>query len=156
MGFRFLSLTKTDFFRLLSAFLLGMILGALTLNLVTAQYIDDLIYENKELNNRIKSKDNELKKLEESLTNRKWRVVQRIKILVETEENKHVKQELELEIYELLKSIIGRQMSKVDGTLISNTIDDRIIVIEDENYQINLIWLLLQEETVVKIKAIHS
>lgn len=153
MKFKFLSLTKADLIRLLAAFLLGLIIGALILNLIMAQQIDKLIYDNKKLNDKIESKNNELKKLEKSLAQRKWKVVQKIKIMVETEENKHIKQELESELYQILKNIIGRQMNKIDGTLISDTIDDRIIIIDDTNYEIDLIWLLLKEETIVKVKA---
>jgi predicted PurR-regulated permease PerM len=153
MKFRFISLTKTELYQLLAAFLLGLIIGALILNLIIAHQIDDLIYKNKDLNNKIKNQEDELKKLEESLAQRKWKVIQKLEIIIETEENKHIKQQLESKLYELLKSIIGRQMNKVDGSLISNTIDDRIIIVDDANYQIDLIWLLLQEETVIKVKA---
>jgi len=153
MKFRFISLTKTELYQLLAAFLLGLIIGALILNLIIAHQIDDLIYKNKDLNNKIKNQKDELKKLEESLAQRKWKVIQKLEIIIETEENKHIKQQLESKLYELLKSIIGRQMNKVDGSLISNTIDDRIIIVDDANYQIDLIWLLLQEETVIKVKA---
>ncbi|KXS44829.1 MAG: hypothetical protein AWU54_657 [Candidatus Frackibacter sp. T328-2] len=153
MKFRFLSLTKAELMQLIASFILGFIIGALILNLVVANEIDNLIYKNRELNSKIKNQNEELKKLEESLSSRKWKVVQKIKIVVETEENKHIKQELESKLYEILNSIIGRQMNKIDGTLISNTVDDRVIIIDDTNYQIDLIWLLLQEETIVKVKA---
>ncbi|SDC17105.1 MULTISPECIES: hypothetical protein [unclassified Candidatus Frackibacter] len=153
MKFRFLSLTKAELMQLIASFILGFIMGALILNLIVANEIDNLIYKNRELNSKIKNQNEELKKLEESLSSRKWKVVQKIKIVVETEENKHIKQELESKLYEILNSIIGRQMNKIDGTLISNTVDDRVIIIDDTNYQIDLIWLLLQEETIVKVKA---
>jgi len=153
MKFRFLSLTKAELMQLIASFILGFIMGALILNLVVASEIDSLIYKNRELNSKIKNQNEELKKLEESLSSRKWKVVQKIKIVVETEENKHIKQELESKLYEILNSIIGRQMNKIDGTLISNTVDDRVIIIDGTNYQIDLIWLLLQEETIVKVKA---
>jgi len=153
MKFRFLSLTKAELMQLIASFILGFIMGALILNLIVASEIDNLIYKNRELNSKIKNQNEELKKLEESLSSRKWKVVQKIKIVVETEENKHIKQELESKLYEILNSIIGRQMNKIDGTLISNTVDDRVIIIDGTNYQIDLIWLLLQEETIVKVKA---
>ncbi|MBM7622586.1 hypothetical protein [Sporohalobacter salinus] len=156
MKFRFLTLTQRELYQLLAAFILGVIVGGLIINLITARQIDQLIYENNELTNKIQTKNNELKKLEESLANRKWKVVQNIKIIIETEENKHIKQKLKEKLYELLKSIIGRQMNKIDGTLISNTIDDRVILVDDTNYKINLIWLLLQRETIIKVKAAES
>ena len=156
MKFRFLTLTRNELYQLLAAFILGLIIGALIINLITARQIDRLIYKNKELTNKIQTKNNELKKLEKSLANRKWKVVQNLKIIIKTEENKHIKQQLEEKLYELLKSIIGRQMNKIDGTLISNTIDDRVILVDDTNYKINLIWLLLQRETVVKVEAVNS
>ncbi|ADL13380.1 hypothetical protein [Acetohalobium arabaticum] len=153
MKFRFLTLTRHELYQLLATFILGLIIGALVINLITARQIDQLIYKNKELTNQIQAQNDELEKLEESLANRKWKVVQNIKIIIETEENKHIKQQLEEKLYELLKSIIGRQMNKIDGTLISNTIDDRVILVDSANYKINLIWLLLQQETIVKVEA---
>lgn len=156
MDFKFVNLTRTDLIRLLAAFLLGGIMGALLLNLIIVRQMDKLIYENKELSNKLENKDNELRKLEESLAHKKWKVVQKLKIIVETEENKHTKQQLESRLYELLKSIIGRQMNEIDGTLLSNNIDDRVIIIEDTNYKIDLIWLLIQEKTIIKVEAVNN
>ncbi|MGM0472367.1 MAG: hypothetical protein ACQEQI_08850 [Bacillota bacterium] len=153
INFKFLTLTKLDLARLLAAFLLGVISGALILNLITARQIDNLIYQNKELSNKIAAKDQQLQKLEENLAHRKWKVVQKVKVIVNTDQNKHIKQQLTEKLHNLLASIIGRQMNQIDGTLISNTIDDRIINIEGTNYEIDLIWLLLQQEAVIKVDA---
>lgn len=156
MDFKFLTLTRHELHQLLAAFILGLITGALIINLINARQIDQLIYKNKELTNKIQTKNNELKQLEKSLANRKWKIVQNIKIIIKTEENKHIKQQIKEKLHKLLKSVIGRQMNKINGTLISNTIDDRVILIDDNNYKINLIWLLLKQETIVKVAAASS
>lgn len=156
MKFRFLTITRHELHQLLAAFILGLIIGGVIINLITAHQIDRLIYKNKELTNKIQTKNNELEKLEESLANRKWKIIQKLEIVIETEENKHIKQQLEEKLYELLESIVGRQMNKIDGTLISNTIDDRVILVDGTNYKINLIWLLLQRKTIVKVEAASS
>lgn len=156
MDFKFLTLTRHELHQLLAAFILGLITGALIINLINARQIDQLIYKNKELTNKIQTKNNELKQLEKSLANRKWKIVQNIKIIIKTEENKHIKQQIKEKLHKLLKSVIGRQMNKINGTLISNTIDDRVILIDDTNYKINLIWLLLKQKTIVKVVAASS
>ncbi|MCK8825558.1 hypothetical protein [Fuchsiella alkaliacetigena] len=153
MQITFLSLTKSELFRLLAAFLFGLLLGALIVNLITAKQIDQLIYENTELNKKIDNQQTELQRLEESLADQNWRVVQRVQVAIESEEDKYINQQLEAKLYQLLENIIGRQISEVDGTLVANTVDQRTIVIEENNYLINLIWLILQEETVLKVEA---
>ncbi len=152
MIFNFLILTKKELLYTLASFLAGFILGIVILNLIVSKELDQLIYERKELITEIENQKTQLENLEESLAEEKKKVIQKLKIRIETELEKHIKQELEKEIFQILNSLIGRDIGKIDGSLIAETIDERIVIIQKKRYKLKLIWLIIQPEVKVSFE----
>lgn len=156
MSFNFLTLTKDDILRLFAVFTLGMIIGVTLLNLVVAPQLDQLIFQREELLSKIESQQTTLDKLEESLAEERKKVIQDLTIEIENKMDKHVKQELKKDIFEILKSLIGRDISKVDGKLLAQTLDGRIIIVEKKSYKLDFLWIVIQPDTTISFKIIEQ
>ncbi|OCL25341.1 hypothetical protein U472_13370 [Orenia metallireducens] len=156
MSFNFLTLTKNDILRLFASFLLGMITGITILNLLVGPQLDQLIFEREELLSEIESQQTTLDKLEESLAEERRKVIQDLTIEIENKIDKHIKQELKKDIFEILKSLIGRDISKVDGKLLAETLDGRIIIVEKKSYKLNFLWIIIQPNAIISFKIIEE
>ncbi|MBM7555572.1 hypothetical protein [Halanaerobacter jeridensis] len=143
MSFNFLTLTKSQILIICTAFILGIILGSSIINLIIGLQLDQLLYEKKKLIAQVNNQQTKLNKLEKSLAQRKKPVIQNIKIEIETKLDKHTQQNLEEEIFNLLNSLIGREISKVDTQLLGTTLENRIIKTENENFKLNLQWIII-------------
>ncbi|MCK8817912.1 DUF1664 domain-containing protein [Natroniella sulfidigena] len=152
MGFNFLTLTKTELTRLIASFILGVIIGATLLNLFVGHQIDQLIYEKEELKSNLKNQTAQLEQLEESLAEERKKIIQKLQVKIETDLDKHITQELKQKIFNLLKSLIGREIDTIDGNLIAETLDGRIIIIEGNEYQLDLLWFMIQPEAIVSFE----
>ena len=153
MSFNFLTLTKTDLLRLLASFILGFIIGITLFNLLITPQLDQLIYEKNKLLTKIENQQTQLEKLEESLAQEKKKIIQELEIEINTKLDKHIKQELKQKIFKILDSLIGRNINKIDGNLIANTLNERIIIIEKNNYELNLLWFIIKPHSVISFKV---
>lgn len=149
-------MTKNDILRLFASFLLGMIAGITILNLLVGPQLDQLIFEREELLSEIESQQTTLDKLEESLAEERRKVIQDLTIEIENKIDKHIKQELKKDIFEILKSLIGRDISKVDGKLLAETLDGRIIIVEKKSYKLNFLWIIIQPNAIISFKIIEE
>ncbi len=151
MQLNFLILTKKELLQLTASFILGVIVGGCLLNIWVGRELDQLIYEKKELIGKINNQQTKLNKLQTSLKEQKRTVVQELEIKIATEDlDKHLRQELKEKIFALLNSIIGRNISQIDGQVLADNLDDRVIIIEQTNYQLDLNWLLIQPTTIAE------
>ncbi|MGM0370095.1 MAG: hypothetical protein ACQEP9_06735 [Bacillota bacterium] len=149
MSFNFLSITKAELLVICAAFILGIILGSSIINLVIGAQLDQLLYEKKKLIAKNNNQQTKLNKLQESLAQRKKPVIQNLEIEITTQLDKHTKQNLEEKLFELLNSLIGREIAKIDTQLIASTLENRIIKTEDNNYKLNLNWLIIHPTTTI-------
>ncbi|TDX58948.1 hypothetical protein [Orenia marismortui] len=156
MTFNFLTLTKQDLLRMFACFILGMIFGITLFNLLVAQQLDQLIFEKEELLSKIDNQQTQLNNLEESLAQERRKVIKNLSIDIENKLDKHIKQELKKDIFEILKTLIGRDISKVDGKLLAGTLDQRTVIIEKKSYQLNLIWIIIQANSSFSFKVIEK
>ncbi|GAB6099319.1 hypothetical protein JCM16358_11980 [Halanaerocella petrolearia] len=156
MKTNFLALTKQDLLRSLAIFMLGIIIGSSLINIWIGRELDQLIYEKKQLVATINTQQTELKRLKESLKEEKRTVIQELEINIETELDKHLKQELKEKTFKLLNSLIGRNISETDGKLIAETINERIIIVEETSYKLQLVWLVIQPQSVVTVEVLEK
>jgi hypothetical protein len=133
-----------------------MIAGITILNLLVGPQLDQLIFEREELLSEIESQQTTLDKLEESLAEERRKVIQDLTIEIENKIDKHIKQELKKDIFEILKSLIGRDISKVDGKLLAETLDGRIIIVEKKSYKLNFLWIIIQPNAIISFKIIEE
>ncbi|WP_027338919.1 hypothetical protein [Halonatronum saccharophilum] len=153
MTFKFLTLTKEDLLRILASFILGLIIGATILNLSISPYLDELIYQNKELESQVESQETQLNNLEESLAEERRKVIRRVEVQLDSTLDKHINQELKKRILDLLNSLVGRDLDDVDGSLLAQTLNNRIIIIEGKSYKLDLIWIVIQPTSIVNLKV---
>lgn len=149
MNFRFLTITKKELLVICAAFILGLILGSSIINLIIGAQLDQLLYEKKKLVATTNNQQTKLNKLQESLAHRKKPVIQNLKINITNQLDKHTQQQLEEKSFELLNSLIGREIAKIDAQLIASTIENRIIKTENDNYKLNLNWLIIHPTTTI-------
>lgn len=143
MNFKFLTLTKSQLLVICTVFTLGVLLGSSIINLIIGRQLDQLLYDKKKLIAQVNNQQTKLNKLEKSLAHRKKPVIQNITIEFKSNLDKHTQQNLEEQLFELLNSLIGREITKVDTELLSTTLENRIIKTENENYKLNLQWIII-------------
>ena len=149
MAFRFLTLTKAELLVISAAFILGIILGSSLINLIIGAQLDQLLYEKKKLVAKVNNQQTKLNKLEQSLAQRKKPVIQNLEIKINNKLDKHSKQNIEEQLFDLLNSLIGREIADIDTELLATTLENRIITIEDSNYKLNLTWLVIHPTTTI-------
>lgn len=143
MSFKFLTLTRSQALAFGAVFILGIIIGSSIINLIIGLQLDQLLYERKKLTAQVNNQQTKLKKLEKNLAQRRKPVIQNIKLIIESDLDKHTQHSLEEELFKLLNSLIGRKIKNIDTTLLSTTLEDRIINSEGVSYQLNLVWIII-------------
>ena len=156
MSLNFLTLTKEELYLILAGFILGIILGMGVFNFIVGQQLDRLIYEKKELESKVKSQKIQLEKLEKSLVKHRKIIVKNIDIEVDSELDKHLNQEIKNTVFKLLENLIGEDLSKINPNFIVNSLEQRIVIIEENAYQLNLLWFIIHPQTEIKIEAIKK
>ncbi len=49
--------------------------------------------------------------------------------------------------------MVGRDIDDVDGTLLAQTLNGRIIVIDNKSYLLDLTWIVIQQNSIVDLKV---
>jgi len=124
--------------RLLSALLIGMLFGAVCMNLYLRQRLDELYISREKLKVELYETTERLKKLE-SQDKQKQNVIRAIEIQF-MKENGDPLTELALEtaILELTQNLIGEEIEKVHHTLVIHLLDRRILEVDGKRYQLQV------------------
>ncbi|MCY6356538.1 hypothetical protein [Clostridium sp. ZS2-4] len=142
---------KYFLFFILGLFIGGMV-GIITINLLISYRIDNYIKEIKHLDKVIEEKDFRLKKLEKNIYDKRL-LVKNVEIELEYENEKEnddiVKITLEKHIKDKFKCLVGKEVENVDGDILLEIIDRRIMKIEDKEYQLKLKRIMISQ--VVKL-----
>jgi len=149
----FLVFNRSELIYIIVIFILGIIIGATALNIYISQQIDKLIYEKKELENSLQENQKEINKLEKNLAKQKHNFIRTLKITLETELNKHNQQAVKKKLQELLSGIIGKEITLLDPLLLRDIINNRYILIEDNTFQLHLLYMVIQENLELYIKV---
>lgn len=153
-------LNKKNLLKIIACFILGLLAGAIIINLRSGHHIDYLYQENLHLRATLDEREATIKILEEKISSStKWLAVQEIKVSIifpdseELPNNEALKLALENKCRSLLKDIRGKRVKSIDPDLLLGIIQDRVLEIEDYKFKLNVIWLLISEELQFKIKA---
>ncbi|MGM0501774.1 MAG: hypothetical protein ACQERJ_04545 [Bacillota bacterium] len=149
MSFKLLAITKQELLIVGAALVLGIIIGSSIINLIIGSQLDQLLYDKKKLIAELNNQQTKLNKLEKNLAHRQNPVVQNLKINITTDLDKHSTQNIKEKLFNMLNSLIGRKISAIDTELLATTLEDRIITIEDTNYKLNLLWLVVHPTTTI-------
>ncbi len=140
----FFVFTKEELIFVLSVFILGIIVGATLLTILTGKYIDQLVLKNKELETLVKDQKQQLGQLDKQFKNKL--VVQKIVPFLDTDINKHRQQEIIKKIRNLLTGLVGKDISEIDSLLIRDILNEASIIVEDDIYQLHLSYLVISDE----------
>lgn len=140
----FFVFTKKELIFSLSIFILGIILGATAMTILTGKYIDRLVLKNTELETLVKDQEKLLGQLDQQYKNKL--IVQKIIPFLDTDLNKHKQQQIIKKIRILLDGLIGKDISEVDPLLLQNIINEGSIIVEGESYQLHLSFLVVSDE----------
>lgn len=141
----------------LVSFLLGILLGASALSIITGFHLDQAELEIRQLYARLADQSEQIAVLEKSLAQRQKTTVREIEIHVSFPEsrqgNDHDKLEIEKNIKQLLKNVRGQEISALDPLLISGIIDGRTIKIANSTFLLKVKGTLISEKILMYVDA---
>ncbi len=132
--------------------LAGVIIGVALITMLVSYRIDVYHKEIRNMAILIEEKNIKLKKLEESINNRKY-VLKSIDVIVNTNGDELDKTDIEKAIKEKYTVLIGKEVKNIDMELIPSIIDKRRFVINDREYRIRVDRVLLTEIMKIWIQA---
>jgi len=123
-------------------FILGFIIGGSIINAVNGIKIEKLIFEKEAYRMKAIELNEKVSKLNESLKNKPQRVVSDIIVHINNADNK-LAIEIEKYVKEKLKGLYGKEIEKIDPTLIKNIFDGRILTIENKKIILKVKFIVI-------------
>ncbi len=152
MPFPFFIYNKRELRFTLVIFILGIIIGALLLNIIVSKKLDILILDNNKLKNNCQEKDLEINELKSNLKEQKKHFIQKLSIEINSDLNQHTEQKIEKKIKDLLSGLIGENYKNLDPLLLRNIIHQRYLMVEDKTYRLELDYIVISEELKIFVK----
>ena len=147
------TLTKGELYFILCIFIIGLLTGAISVNLYASKIIDYYLLENKILMDKLQNLHNRIDKLNHTINKQKNNPVKEINIELQSNLNEHNKQEIKKNILKISENIIGTEISKIDIELLIKSINNRYFIIKEKKYHIQIIYIVLSEKTKILIKV---
>ncbi len=123
---------------------MGGLIGILSFSTFISYRIDQYHHKIKTLESEIEDKDARLEKLEEVINKRKL-VVKGVEVTLENENDEIAKITLQKHIKEKLDKFIGKEVNKLDGDMLWEVVDKRIMKIKDKEYKLKVSKLMISE-----------
>ncbi len=123
---------------------MGGLIGILSFSTFISYRIDQYHHKIKTLESEIEDKNARLEKLEEVINKRKL-VVKGVEVTLENEEDEIAKITLQKHIKEKLDKFIGKEVNKLDGDMLWEVVDKRIMKIKDKEYKLKVSKLMISE-----------
>ena len=137
--------------------IIGMFLGAISLNVLISYRIDEYHKEITYLKGTIEEKDIKLEKLEESINNRRF-ILKAIEVELiydgEDEEDEIDKVTLEKNIKSKYSNLIGKEVKTIDIDLVQEVIHKRIMKLDNNEYQLMVKKIVLTDVLKLWIEVI--
>lgn len=134
---------------------IGGIFGVVLMSILVGYRFDNYIKQINALNSIIEENNMELQKIQKF--NNKKVLVKRIKIEVifpkENEKNDITKINLEKNIKEKYKSVLGKEVEKVDADMLCEIIDNRIMKIDNKEYKLKVKKVIMSTTILMCIEA---
>lgn len=139
-----------------ATFIVGMLVGAATLNLVCGIHLDNAELEMQKLHTKLADQSEQIAALEKTLEQRQKSAVTEIEIHVNFKDDKqndeYDKLEIEKAVKKLLKNIRGKEVSSLDPLLTTNIIDGRMIEVSKRKFLLSVKSLLISEKLIMNIE----
>ncbi len=132
------------FISIMSGIIIGVLIGASIIIALVSYRIDNYYEEIQKLNVAIEERDERLKKLEQSLNNKKL-ILKNIEIVLTYEGDEIDK--ITIEKYAKTKYIklLGREVETIDVDIIEEIIDKRIFKVKNKEYQLKVTKIILTD-----------
>lgn len=147
---------KRKGFKFNVCFMAGLITGILigaTLLCVIVSYRMDMYHKRiAYLENTIQDKDARLEKLENTINNKNI-LLKDIEIILIFEGDEIDKIDIQKNIKEKYKSLLGKEVKNIDADLIIQVVDKRIFKIEEREYKLQVTKMILSEILKITVKV---
>ena len=141
----------------IASFLIGIMVGAASLNLVIGSHLDRAQLEIERLSIQLVEKSEQITVLEATLAQHEELAITKIEVNVTFKDEKKVDDlnilEIEKIIKDLLKTIRGREVSTLDPVLIVNIVDGRSIQTSNSEFTVKVKSLLVSEKLIMHVVA---
>ncbi len=123
---------------------LGILMGMAILSILVSYRMDMSYQRIAYLESTIQDKDSQLEKLEESI-NTQSLILKDIEVLLVFDGDEIDKISIEKTVKEKYRSLLGKKVEEIDGDIIGEVVDNRILMIENKEYKIHVDKLILTE-----------
>ena len=124
--------------------ILGIFIGAGFL-CVLVSYRMDMSYQRiAYLESIIQDKNSQLEKLEESINTRSL-ILKDIEVVLAFNGDEIDKINIEKTVKEKYRLLLGKEVEKIDGDMIAEVVDNRILIIDNKEYKLHVDKLILTE-----------
>lgn len=134
---------------------IGIIMGVVIINFFISYKIDAYIKEIQHLNTIIEEDNVKLKKLKESNNNKL--LVKSINVNIEfkdkEQEDEIVKIDLEKHIKQKFNGLIGKEVDKIDGDILYEAVDKRIMKLYGREYQLRVTSIIISQEIMISVET---
>jgi len=142
---------------IIASFIVGLMVGAAGLNLISGTHLENAQLEIERLNAQLIEKSEQISALEETIAqHEKWAVTE-IEVHVSFKSPKHNDElntlEIEKTVKELLKNIRGREVCTLDPTLVFNIVNGRSIEVSGVEFIVSVESILVAEKLEMYVEA---
>jgi len=141
--------------RVTAAMIIGLLVGGAGGIFLTARRVERAEIEKERLLEELKKEQLQIKRLTQSLQERRTRVVTRLVLDLEVDEPFH-ETLFRSTITELLGDLVGMEVSQVDPRLVYKILDDRVIKLKEDLYRCSVRWVLISEKVEVGVEVTPS
>lgn len=124
--------------------ILGIFIGAAVLCILVSYRMDMSYQRIAYLESIIQDKNSQLEKLEESINTRSL-ILKDIQILFVFDGDEIDKISIEKTVKEKYRSLLGKEVEEIDGDIIAEVVDNRILMIDNKEYKLHVDKLILTE-----------
>jgi len=135
-----------------SSFILGFMLAIAVFNLLISKKLDQMYFYQRSLKSELEYTKLTLEKLKEDKSSLSKHTIKEIRVVVDSPLEVY-KQDIEENIRMLLKDVIGRDIETLDVPMMTQLIDQRVLLIEDKKIILTLKSLVVSKTTTVIIRA---
>lgn len=127
---------------ILCIFLLGIVIGGSTVNLINGRIIENLSFENESYKMKNDLLNEKINKLNDAIKAKSFRVITDITPYINNDDKK-IKIEIEKYIKSKLKDIYGKNVDKIEPILIYKIFDGRILTIENKKIILKVRYIII-------------
>lgn len=153
MRFLYFPFSVKSFPKFLGVFILGLLIGGVITLVLHGQSYDNLYVEKKEVESYVIELQNTIERLEKIQQQQTHNLLVR-EILVQTDLSDPVKNvDVRTEVSGLLKDLIGENVETINPELIINIVDNRVIMVEDKQFKLNVRSLVISKTLIVNLST---